>query len=374
MEAYKRFVRLNKDFVISLESLANWITWFLPERFSNSEIGPEAVHSLLSIITSVNQHIIDTTTSHLAPWIHINHPFPWSLYVSALKDVEAVVEVAADHFFGDGKWNFMIFTESAKAAVRLALLRDSGYKMLLQGGELSNRGVREEPSEVKGRDPSEVKGSELAGYGVTNGYHGPHDAQGYFRVQGYDPRNMEGQALYALHKFGENAKLVSEPSWYHKSHPFIEIPATPVHKTSFLDFLSKKGTIERLFLTQEVLSILRPLIYVLLIRKFGVKSWIPWFLSLTVDLSGMGILNHIKNESGKGDFELSTCEIDEVKRRKHLLILYLMRDPFFSRYTRPHLQMTEKLLNRVPLLGLITGKVSGLIVGLQTRYTYTSGS
>lgn len=363
MEAYKRFVRLNKEFVLSLESLANWITWFLPERFSNSEIGPEAVHSLLSIITSVNQHIIDTTVNCVAPWTHT--PFPWSLCVSALKDVEAVVEVAAEHFYGDGKWNFMIITEIAKAVVRLSLLQDSGYKMLLQGGELSNRGVKEEPSEVKG--------SELADHGMPNGYHGPQDAHGYFRGPGYDPHNMEGQALYALRKFGENAKLVAEPSWYNRPQTFREIPATPVLKPCLSDLLSKKGTIERLFLTQEVLFILRPLIYVILIRKFGVKSWIPWFLSLAVDLTGMGILNHVKSGNSKGDFQLSTSENDEVKRRKHLLILYLMRDPFFSRYTRPHLESTEKFLNHVPLLGLITGKVSGLIVGLQTRYTYTSG-
>lgn len=42
MEAYKRWVRQNKDYVHSLESLANGLTWLLPERFSESEIGPEA--------------------------------------------------------------------------------------------------------------------------------------------------------------------------------------------------------------------------------------------------------------------------------------------------------------------------------------------
>lgn len=42
MEAYKRWVRRNKEYVHSLESLANGMTWLLPERFSDSEIGPEA--------------------------------------------------------------------------------------------------------------------------------------------------------------------------------------------------------------------------------------------------------------------------------------------------------------------------------------------
>ncbi|GAY57207.1 hypothetical protein CUMW_177660, partial [Citrus unshiu] len=42
MDAYKRWVRRNRDYVHSLESLANGLTWLLPERFSESEIGPEA--------------------------------------------------------------------------------------------------------------------------------------------------------------------------------------------------------------------------------------------------------------------------------------------------------------------------------------------
>jgi len=53
-------------------------------------------------VSSVNQHIIDAPTE--------NHSFaskeqsiPWGLVVSVLKDIEAVVEVAAQHFVGDDR-------------------------------------------------------------------------------------------------------------------------------------------------------------------------------------------------------------------------------------------------------------------------------
>lgn len=42
MEAYKRWIRRNKDFVRQFDSLANNFTWFLPDEFAESEIGPEA--------------------------------------------------------------------------------------------------------------------------------------------------------------------------------------------------------------------------------------------------------------------------------------------------------------------------------------------
>lgn len=62
--------------------------------------------------------------------------------------------------------------------------------------------------------------------------------------------------------------------------------------------------------------ILRPLIYVLLIRKYGTRSWFPWFFSLGVDLVGMGILSHVtKSQRGMKDqhFHLSDPEKHEVR-------------------------------------------------------------
>ena len=76
--------------------------------------------------------------------------------------------------------------------------------------------------------------------------------------------------------------------------------------------LSEKGVNGTLFVLGEVLFITRPLIYVLFIRRYGIRSWIPWFLSLAVDFIGIGFLS----KSGKGgreqQFHLSASEKDEV--------------------------------------------------------------
>ncbi|XP_077245702.1 shrunken seed protein (SSE1) isoform X2 [Tasmannia lanceolata] len=334
-----------------MERIGNWVV---------SEIGPEAVTAILGIITAVNQHFINTAPAMMKR-SYVEPSFPWSLCISALKDLETLVEVMAQHFYGDdSKWNFIAVTEATKALVRLALFRDGGYKMLLHGGELTN--------EERDLDASES-----------------HRGMGTFakpgECRGRNPGHLEGRALYALSRFGENAKMVSDPTWLnrlqHLNTQTIEPPPLVIDKPTLSTIWSEKGLSGASFVTGEVLFILRPLIYVLFIRKYGVRSWIPWLLSLAVDLTGMGILSHVTNPNHsirENSFTLSTSEKNEVKRRKLLWAFYLMRDPFFSKYTRHRLENTEKLLAPVPLIGFLVAKFVELIVGAQTRYTYTSAS
>ncbi|KAM7260877.1 hypothetical protein ACFE04_026352 [Oxalis oulophora] len=350
METYKRWVRRNKDYVHSLESLANGLTWLLPERFSSSEIGPEAVTSLFGIMTAINDHIIETAPQRHGSSIQTQSQL-YSLCISVLKDLETLVEVVAEQYVGvDKKWNFIAVTEAAKVLVRLAMFQNSGYKMLLQGGETPNV----EDSSLQDK-PENFQNSN----GVMGNGHGPA------------PWNLEGRALSALNRFGENARRVSDTAWPQRVHPqraVIEPPKPPVDRPTLSAILSEKGFCGGLFLSGEVLFILRPLIYVLMIRKYGVRSWIPWLLSLSVDVFGMGF-----HSIARKQFHLSSSEKDELKRRKLLWALYLMRDPFFSKYTRQKLESTEKVLEPVPLVGFLSAKVVELLSGAQTRIGVANG-
>ncbi|KAJ7962281.1 Peroxisomal membrane protein PEX16 [Quillaja saponaria] len=367
MEAYKRWVRQNKDYVHSLESLANGMTWLLPERFSESEIGPEAVTTILGIITAINEHIIDTDRTQTYPSSIEPYSFPYSLCISALKDLETLVEVVAQHYYGDQKkWNFMAITEATKMLVRLSLFRNSGYKMLLHGGETPNDDKHSNDSTSQHQVGSFLK----LGGNQGSGYLG--------NTVGHNQWNLEGRALSALSRFGENARMVSDPVWLNRvqhQHAIMEPPV--VERPSLSTILSEKGFRGALFMIGEVLFISRPLIYVLLIQKYGTRSWTPWFLSLAMDFIGMGILSNVTTSVAGGNkkyFHISSSEKDEVKRRRLLFVLYLMRDPFFNKYTRQRLEKTEKVLEPVPIVGFLTAKIVELIIGAQTRYTYMSGS
>lgn len=89
-----------------------------------------------------------------------------------------------------------------------------------------------------------------------------------------------------------------------------------VERPTLSKLLSAKGTIGALFVMGEVLFITRPLIYVLFIRKYGIRSWIPWFLSLAVDFTGLGFLSlatRSRHDGKEQTFHLSTSEKDEVR-------------------------------------------------------------
>ncbi|XP_057549804.1 peroxisome biogenesis protein 16 [Amaranthus tricolor] len=359
MEAYKNWVLQNKDYVHSLDSLANGLTWLLPERFSESEIGPEAVTSILGIITAINEYIIETApTQWQVPTL--SSSFPFSLCVSALKEIETLVEVVAQQLYGDDKkWNFILITEASKALLRLALFRDNGYKMLLHGGET--------PNVDRPGDQPKPGGNQRPGY-FNN-----HYAQ--------NPWNREGKALAALSRFGENARMVHDPTWLRRtehSETVMDTQDLVLKRPTLSSILSEKGLRGGLFLMGETLFILRPLIYVLFIRKYGSRSWIPWFISLAVDLVSLSATAQAtKSKEWTNvlkEIHLSVEEKDELRRRKVLWALYIMRDPFFCKYTRQRLESTQKALEPVPVIGLLTEKLVELIFGAQTRYTYMSGS
>ncbi|CAI0471976.1 unnamed protein product [Linum tenue] len=284
MEAYKDWVRRNRDYVNSLESLASGLTWLLPERFSESEIGPEAVTAVLGMITAINEHIIDTTPRSQTPAVAIEpHSFPYPLCISMIKELETLVEVAAQQYFGDDKkWNFIALAEAAKVIVRLASFRNSGFRMLLQGGETPN--VENSPS------PSKL------------GNH--HEPDHFPNMNGRTQWNMEGKALSALSRFRENARKGADPEWLHRvqhQHPVVEPPGclTP-------------------------LSTLR----------FGGRE--------------------------------EQCQFTDAEKHENTALLFII--------PRGKLESTEKIMEPVPLVGILTEKLVELLSGAQTRYTYMSGS
>ena len=74
-----------------------------------------AVTSFFGIITAINEHIIETTPTQRVTGQAETSSFPYSLCITLLKDLETLVEVAAQQFYGDDrKWNFIAATEAIK--------------------------------------------------------------------------------------------------------------------------------------------------------------------------------------------------------------------------------------------------------------------
>lgn len=90
-----------------------------------------------------------------------------------------------------------------RVLVRLALFRNSGYKMLLHGGEI--------PNDEKQLNPSSQH--EIGGFTKPGELNGPGFLSSNY---GLNPRNLEGRAISALSIFAQNARMVSDPAWLHR--------------------------------------------------------------------------------------------------------------------------------------------------------------
>lgn len=170
----------------------------------------------------------------------------------------------------------------------------------------------------------------------------------------------------------------------------------------------------------EVLFVLRPLIYVLALRRYSsptrsnlvanssslssssaslANSWKPWLLSLAVDLLSSHLLRRGADASRAAADDAATRlaaagapaaaraaaasaealgwsgeELAELRRRRALLALYLLRSPAFDAGVSPIVDGAESVLSKVPLLGLLATRAADIVRGVTGYYTYTSGS
>ena len=67
-------------------------------------------------------------------------------------------------------------------------------------------------------------------------------------------------------------------------------------------------------------------------------------------------------------------ELDELTKRKLLLVFYLIRDPVFGKVTLPIMQKWVQMVSRVPMVSWLSERLVDFIQGIQKYYTYTSAA
>lgn len=116
----------------------------------------------------------------------------------------------------------------------------------------------------------------------------------------------------------------------------------------------------------EAVHILRPITHLVGLAVWGQKSWKPWLLAAALDVGSLSILRDIP--------ELSRREHAELRRRTLLLLYYLVRSPFYNRYTEIRLLLLLRLLgDYVPGLGLVARPLMDYLPVWQKIYFYNWG-
>ena len=206
-----------------------------------------AVSALLGVLGVVNEHastLDDAPCTAPAAAPAAVPTVPWSLCVRVLHQLELLVEMSAQRAFGsDGKWLVLAALESSKAALRLAVLTQSGGCILV--GDVAPGSVARTP-----------------GWAL-------HGEQGV--------RERAERTLRALAAFRDGRALsVRRPAPVLGCSPAVLRPQA----AALLEVRRR-----RMLLVGEALRVLRPVVYCLAASRYGRRSWKPWVASLAMDLS-----------------------------------------------------------------------------------------
>uniref|UniRef100_A0A4W6CIQ6 Peroxisomal membrane protein PEX16 n=1 Tax=Lates calcarifer TaxID=8187 RepID=A0A4W6CIQ6_LATCA len=116
----------------------------------------------------------------------------------------------------------------------------------------------------------------------------------------------------------------------------------------------------------ESVYIGRPLVHLLCLGLCGKQSWKPWLVSGVLELSSFAVLNDTKFQN--------RWERAEMRRRTFLLLYYLLRSPFYDKYSEEKILFLLRLLaDHVPGIGLIARPLMDYLPTWQRIYFYNWG-
>ncbi|KAJ2353845.1 hypothetical protein IWW50_004141 [Coemansia erecta] len=354
LQKYASFVVNNAAQVNSIENGLRTLTYILPGRFADAELASEAIYTLLSFVGVYHDSLLAKAASSGLLVDKQGQPLkidatPFSRYhgqlahtsdlyrmatraLSALQFSEKLLEMLVAKKLGDTRrWKVVTWIEITKVVLRLVLVQRSGRRMVT-GSVAPERLV----------DPSALGSRRADATGA--GWKGGRSRLSFAGVRDilHETEGMADLGTY-IAQASRDAESVA--------------PAQ-----SLLRRLGALG------LAGELLFILRPLVLVLGIRKLGARSWRPWAMSLFVELASRQML---RTELNTGE---RTLERGEMDRRKWLFLYYLLRPPFFGRFTEARLTRVAEWCNNKPLLSLLGSLIQDYQPLWQQYYFYTAGS
>ncbi|TPX45751.1 hypothetical protein SeMB42_g00823 [Synchytrium endobioticum] len=351
-KGYSAFVLSNAPHIGSVESALRTLTYVLPGRFAHADLVAEAIGATVNIAALYHDKTLDllarrqlkTTPSNFnkytAAMLNTSPIYTKIAYALTLMGyLDNLLEQTLTRRFGMHiKWPFVTTYEVIKLALRLALIRMSRLRML------PHQAVEErefDPTKLQPHDPHALNVSTGS---ITNntGFVG----------------SRSGKSFSTMEEVGRDPKTVE--SFLHSK----ALSGTVTKPTELLQPLDTFRTLA------ELAFILRPILYVLMIRKYGMNSWKPWTTSLALEIVSLAVQTEPSKFRWRSD--LTELERNEYKKRMVFLVFYILRNPFFGVYTLPRLQKFIGWGSQKILISLVTGVVKDMIPMWENVYYLTA--
>jgi len=332
--SYERFLLQHFDAITQVENLAASAMWCVPGsmRDNNAEFAYAATRLVALINDRMMFRYAKTSTSSSSSTassggVHKetlpSTPFQLNMatLMSVAHAVELLCELLSEKARGKrGKWTAIAVVESFKTLLRLVMLAANRGRMLTAQTVPSRANFSVDLAAVKAR-LSELDGKRAAQPAAAAEHESPR------------ARATLASAVRQRLQAGGGAE---------------SLVADGIHTVA------------------ELLWILKPLLSLLALRRFGLKSWRAWSVAVVLDVASR--LLHESSVSRK----LTPAEQSEQRRRTFLMVLYLFRHPVYS-----HVEAAAKLvpigwLERVSFLRAIVHALASYIATFPDRFYYTS--
>lgn len=393
-DMYAEYVASNAHSVGQVESTLRSLTYLLPgARLNDSELASESVHTFVQLLSIYHDHLLKkrataqanslstcSKTAKSKPSPHARYTMFWSdkssLYtkiatiLKVVQYTELLWEMTARRRGGErSRWRVVVLLESFKALLRMVLLRLTNSRPVIT----PPLPLREDIAliEEKVEEPTEEFFEEDLKVLEPRPFE-PHDA---FGEAGIPTPPMSDTDKVSIHHNPADPFVLPRTGFTLPSMPSPEAVSKYLleHIVTSDDIKPVQQLVHRLTsLTgqaAEVLYILRPVIYALLMqrvaRRYGYegskwkKNWSPWLIGLTVEYFARQLAKQDSSSRIPGGSQagMSVLEREEMTKRGWNMAWWGMRGAFYENVTKSAITKVADSLKGIPILDLVGGMV-----------------
>ncbi|BGP41254.1 hypothetical protein JCM10450v2_005294 [Rhodotorula kratochvilovae] len=420
LASYEEGLVANVGRIQSLEASLRTLTWFLPGRFQDAEVASEGLYSVLNLISLYHDSILHRAVSSLPAPLrppsssHTRYTRhftttskPYSLLahaLSAVQSLELLLEMAARKRRGPhAQEKTIVALEALKALLRLGLMgatsgrtgvqppvaeREVDPALLeLNRDKLARMRRAPAPGPAAARPPPQSAADVLLrrAEGASDVEVGAADAEAGEKEFWTGARTGYVRPTLASLRQGGDAP-VGDAS----SHFGTATRTKDVGKEYLLsrvltiedvkrpeDLVAKARGIKRL---AEIIWILRPLIYVVAMRKYGKRHTLPYLLSLALEYLAYSLRQSTEPKLGSDKAcgpmlprgTPSELEKQETAKRGRAFWWYLVRGPVWESWTKPQLETVARKFEDKPLIGFVATLLHDYIPLYDEYYYYSA--
>ncbi|GAA5864797.1 hypothetical protein JCM8547_009235 [Rhodosporidiobolus lusitaniae] len=427
LDRYEATLLANASRIASIESSLRTLTWFLPGRFHDAELASEGLYSALNLLGLYHDSILHRAVSSLPPPLrppssshsrytrhYTTHSAPYNLLAHALSvvsSIELLVEMTVRKRSGAQKAEKMVVAlEAIKAALRLGLMGATKGRTGVQP-PVAEREMDPAVLEMNREKVERMRRAAASGTGSTT------------QATTLPPPRSAADVLLRRAEGGTGdvemgivkAEVEEKDFWTGARTGYVrptlaslrkEGDAKPGDPTSFdftaggknkdvgkeylmsrvltvedvkrpEDLVAKAKGIKRL---AEIIYILRPLIYVLAMRRYGRRHTLPYLLSLALEYLAFSLrsssTSRLASDKASGPMlphkTQSELEKQETGRRAKQFWWYLMRGPVWESWTKPQLERIAAKFDDKPLVGFVSTLVQDYTPLFDDYYFYST--